>query len=97
MTGANNVIASSTIDVPPGTITSCAHLRPLADNGGSTKTHALADDSIAIDAGNNEAGLDFDQRGEARVIGAAADIGAFEWSEPAGWAFHSGFEPACDL
>ncbi|MEQ9481247.1 Ig-like domain-containing protein [Coleofasciculus sp. F4-SAH-05] len=55
-------------------------LDPLADNGGSTQTHALQAGSAAIDAGSNPNMLDFDQRGEGfdRVFGSAADIGAFE-------------------
>lgn len=55
-------------------------LEPLADNRGFTMTHVLAAGSPAIDAGNNEAGLDTDQRGKGfpRVSGAQADIGAYE-------------------
>ena len=43
-------------------------------------THALLEGSPAIDHGNNEAGLDYDQRGTGfpRVQGTQADIGAFE-------------------
>ena len=51
-------------------------LEDLADNGGLTETHALIPGSPAVDAGFSS--LDFDQRGEARVIGSQADIGAFE-------------------
>jgi hypothetical protein len=55
-------------------------LGPLANNGGPTLTHALLPGSPAIDSGSNSQGLSFDQRGFgfARVIGAAADIGAYE-------------------
>ncbi len=55
-------------------------LMPLADNGGVTPTHALGPASPAIDRGNNPLTLSFDQRGTAypRVVGAHADIGAFE-------------------
>jgi len=55
-------------------------LAALANNGGSTKTHALLPGSPAIDAGNNAAGLTFDQRGTGfvRVYNGKADIGAFE-------------------
>jgi len=97
VTGANNIVASSSIDVPADTITSCPRLRPLADNGGPTKTHALGDGSVAIDNGNNVAGLDEDQRGEAREIGLAADIGAYERNGPIEFGFGSGFDPVCDL
>lgn len=51
-------------------------LGPLADNGGSTQTHALLAGSPAIDAGNTN--LTTDQRGIARPQGAADDIGAYE-------------------
>ncbi|HKE46713.1 MAG TPA: choice-of-anchor Q domain-containing protein, partial [Rhodanobacteraceae bacterium] len=53
---------------------------PLADNGGRTRTHALASTSPAINAGNNANDFRFDQRylWNTRVVGPAADIGAFE-------------------
>ncbi len=55
-------------------------LAPLADNGGLTRTHALLAGSPAIDTGSNPLVLATDQRGTgfARVIGAAADMGAYE-------------------
>ncbi len=55
-------------------------LLPLADNGGPTRTFALGLGSAAVDAGSNPAGLATDQRGPGfpRVLGGAADIGAFE-------------------
>jgi cysteine-rich repeat protein len=60
-------------------------LGTLMDNGGPTLTHALADDSPAIDAGDpagctdeSDVPLATDQRGEARPAGDACDIGAFE-------------------
>ena len=62
-------------------------LGPLADNGGTTLTHALLSGSPAIDAGNPappDGGPgtcpSIDQRGEARPQGAACDMGAFEAS-----------------
>lgn len=58
-----------------------AIIEPLADNGGATQTHALPDDSIAINAGDQSfctsAGIVNDQRGEVRE--APCDIGAFEF------------------
>jgi hypothetical protein len=51
-------------------------LGPLANNGGSTWTHALLPGSPAINAGLT--GLTVDQRGIHRPIGAADDIGSFE-------------------
>lgn len=61
-------------------------LGPLADNDGSTMTHALLAGSPAIDAGDSAAlagavGVpSFDQRGVAfsRVVNGRIDIGAFE-------------------
>lgn len=59
-----------------------ALLLPLADNGGPTPTHALDEDSPAIDAGdpNFVAPPVFDQRGVGfnRVSGGRLDMGAFE-------------------
>lgn len=52
-------------------------LLPLADNGGSTQTHALATGSIAIGTGENTTCLSTDQRGFARD--SACDVGAFEF------------------
>lgn len=56
-------------------------LAPLAHNGAPTRTQALRAGSVAIDAGSNRQHLRFDQRGPGfpRVIGRAADIGAFEF------------------
>jgi predicted outer membrane repeat protein len=56
-------------------------LGPLADNGGPTETVALLAGSPCINAGSNPAGLNYDQRGPGfnRVIGQAADIGAYEY------------------
>ncbi|NTU86301.1 MAG: right-handed parallel beta-helix repeat-containing protein, partial [Chloroflexales bacterium] len=50
---------------------------PLADNGGPTFTHALAEASPAIDHGESGP-CPADQRGTARPQGPACDIGAFE-------------------
>ena len=49
----------------------------LADNGGPTQTRALQAGSPAIDAGNDAAAPDLDQRGFVRV--GVSDIGAFEF------------------
>ena len=55
-------------------------LGPLAYNGGPTLTRALLPGSPALDRGSNPEGLTEDQRGYGsdRVVGAAADIGAYE-------------------
>jgi hypothetical protein len=79
--GAHNLIGSAIyLTPPPDTISSDPLLAPLADNGGATLTHALQPGSPAIDKGNNDTGATNDQRGpsHARVVGPAADIGAFE-------------------
>ncbi|MEM9538860.1 MAG: CHAT domain-containing protein [Cyanobacteria bacterium P01_E01_bin.42] len=52
-------------------------LQPLANNGGTTQTHALSASSLAIDAGTNSVALPTDQRGQSRD--SAIDIGAFEF------------------
>ena len=70
--------ATNLFKVKPG-------LGPLADNGGSTATHALLPGSPAIDAAQ-VSDIEFDQRGPpySRVISgdkegeATPDIGAFE-------------------
>ncbi|MEP7043213.1 MAG: choice-of-anchor Q domain-containing protein [Dokdonella sp.] len=80
VSGTNNLVMSSS-NSPPGTLTADPDLQALADNGGPTKTRALLATSVAIDAGNNVSGVSTDERGAgfARVGGAQADIGAFEF------------------
>lgn len=62
-------------------------LRPLADNGGSTPTHAIEPDSPAVDAGDDAICPAIDQRGVARPVDgdddgqAVCDIGAYELME----------------
>ncbi|CAN5908548.1 hypothetical protein BH11VER1_BH11VER1_36940 [soil metagenome] len=76
-TGGSGFVGSDLQNVNP-------LLGPLANNGGTTFTHALLDGSPAINAGNNTlattAGLTTDQRGTGfpRVQGGTVDIGAFE-------------------
>lgn len=53
-------------------------LGPLADNGGSTLTHALLPGSLAINGADAAACPATDQRGMARPQHIACDIGAFE-------------------
>jgi hypothetical protein len=80
-TGATIIGANNLINEDP-------ELVPLADNGGSTKTHALSDDSPAIDAGDpsfdpidpdgdpmTDDAIPFDQRG-APFIRVFDDNGA---------------------
>ncbi|OKH30089.1 hypothetical protein NIES2119_31590 [[Phormidium ambiguum] IAM M-71] len=57
-------------------------LAPLANNGGTTLTHALFIDSPAINQGNNTvvpAGINTDQLNSQRIIGNNVDIGAVEF------------------
>jgi hypothetical protein len=67
-TNANNILGQDPV------------LGPLANNGGTTLTHALLAGSPAIDKGSNPNALAFDQRGTpfVRTAGAQTDIGAFE-------------------
>jgi hypothetical protein len=57
-------------------------LAPLQFNGGPTQTQDLLAGSPAIDAGNNNGCAATDQRGIARSLGAACDIGAYEVVPP---------------
>jgi hypothetical protein len=81
--GSGNLVddVASNVTLPADTLRGDPRLLPLAYNGGATRTHALRGDSPGIDAGNNGAALASDQRGSGypRVVGAAADIGAFEY------------------
>lgn len=97
--GADNLVVTSNMALPVGTLSVDPHLLPLADNGGRTQTHALAVDSPAIDHGNNigpgGGPLSFDQRGGQsyqRIVGAAADIGAFEFGAGPDGIFFNGFD-----
>lgn len=95
--GSNLVMAADPLlQLPADTLQDDPSLLPLADNGGLTLTHALDTASPALDAGNNVAALEFDQRGEGfpRVIGTTADIGAFEQQAPLDddTIFRDGFE-----
>jgi hypothetical protein len=94
--GANNLVmqADPAIVLPMDTLAGDPRLLPLDWNGGLTRTHGLAGSSPARDAGNNAGDLSFDQRGEGypRVIGPAADIGAFEAVPVVDAVFADGFE-----
>lgn len=72
LTGTNNLTATNPL------------LLPLADNGGPTLSHALAETSPGIDqipSGVNACGLGVmtDQRGWPRPYNNRCDMGAFEW------------------
>ena len=61
----------------PGDRNAAPKLGELANNGGSTDTHALLNGSLAIDAGGGPFPAT-DQRGVTRPQGVANDIGAYE-------------------
>lgn len=90
--GSANIIGpvAGNVDLPPDTLDCDPGLAALADNGGPTPTHAIADGSCAQDAGSNPFDLPTDQRGEPRSSGAGTDIGAFELQS--GDLFGDGFE-----
>lgn len=81
----NNVDSDGTCIDPnvPGDMTVAdAGLRPLADNGGLTQTHALTPDSPAVDNADcldvHDNPITRDQRGVERPQGSACDSGSFE-------------------
>jgi hypothetical protein len=79
--GRNNLIGVSlTMTLPDDTIQADPLLAPLADNGGTTLTHALMAGSPAINSGYLAVHIPWDQRGEGfpRIIDGAPDIGAVE-------------------
>ncbi len=94
--GSHNLIGdvAVTVPLPADTLRSAPKLFPLDNNGGTTKTHALAACSPAIDAGANPGSASTDQRRGTfvRQYGAAPDIGAFEFQPDADRIFRSGFE-----
>lgn len=94
--GSNNLVGSvgANVALPSDTLDCGPELLPLADNGGPTRTHALAGSSCAIDAGIQVHPLAFDQRGTPflRVAGAKADIGAVELQETEDRLFRDGFD-----
>lgn len=73
-------------------ITDDPKLRPLADNGGLTQTHALLSGSSAIDKGTSAGAPSTDQRGISRPQGSEYDIGAYEYVPPS-----SGGGGGCDI
>jgi len=75
-------------------ITADPQLAPLGFHGGPVRTHALSTGSPAINAGANSGNVATDQRGSGyqRVVGAAADIGAYERQADDDELFYSGFD-----
>ena len=80
--GGGGFTLSTTDIVPTGSLSSFLDTN-LANNGGSTDTHALVAGGVAVDAGDNSAAaaLTNDQRGTGfnRVVNGTVDIGAFEF------------------
>jgi CSLREA domain-containing protein len=74
-TNINNLIEDGTCSPD---FTGDPNLGPLNDNGGPTFTHALLENSPAIDAGESDLCPLTDQRGVKRPQGSGCDIGAFE-------------------
>ncbi|QTA85225.1 choice-of-anchor Q domain-containing protein [Desulfonema magnum] len=66
---SGDIVGSASSPADPG-------LGPLQDNGGSTATHALLEDSPAINTGSDTEAPDSDQRGLGRE---QTDIGAYEY------------------
>jgi hypothetical protein len=92
--GNSNLVTHTDVAMPADTRYGDPLLYPLSFNNGFTRTHALMDASPAIDAGNNSAGLVYDQRLMPRVVGANADVGAFERQGPhdSDFIFVDGFD-----
>lgn len=80
ISGGHNLIGVAIGQMPADTIFANPRLRPLANNGGPTRTHLPASDSPAINRGQNLLNQAYDQRGQgfARVKGGIPDIGAVE-------------------
>ena len=85
--GSGNLIRTEQAHVPNDSSNACPLLGPLRNNGGLTRTHALASNSPALDSGNALVAKDYDQRGSStvngafdylRISGKEADIGAYE-------------------
>ena len=94
--GSSGNLALSTNVATSGIIVSSSdpHIAPLANHGGPTRTHALLAGSPAIDLGNDGSSLTADQRGIgfSRVVGAKADIGAYERQTDDDEIFYAGQE-----
>lgn len=93
VTGSNNIVVAGNT-LPSGTSAEDPQLSPLAYHGGTVRTHALLGTSPAIDAGNNLLALATDARGAGfdRVVGAGADIGAYERQIDDDELFCNGFD-----
>lgn len=107
--GKTNAEAFSSTFMPGGTDLSATSdganptalgkiLRPLADNGGITQTHALPAGSPAIDLyASCCSGLGQDQRGHDRPFGEDCDAGAFEFDSTSAAPQNINMEPVYHL
>lgn len=75
LSGSHNLIIAANQTLPDS-LTQDPQLAPLADNGGHVLTHALPSTSPAINHGSAQG--PYDERGQPRISGSAADIGAYE-------------------
>jgi hypothetical protein len=92
LTGIADGSGGNRVGTPPAPLD--PPLGPLQNNGGPTLTRAPLPGSPLLDAGVTAlvpAGLSTDQRGLARVVGAAVDVGAVEAQAQAGVG---AFDPA---
>lgn len=92
--GSNNLVGT-TFDKPSGSnwiVAADPKLGPLANHGGTTRTHLPLANSPVINAGNNSSNATADQRGSGfpRIIGSAPDIGATEFDPDR--IFNNGFD-----
>lgn len=78
---------------------SLVSIGPLQDNGGPTPTHALLQNSEAIDGTTSQGCVDMngtplptDQREAPRIAGVRCDVGAFEYGSIVDVIFVDGFE-----
>jgi hypothetical protein len=97
ISGSHNLIRNqgTLLSLPSDTLTVDPMLRPLANYGGTTRTHALPVNSPAIDRGIKVSALYTDQRGDGflRTDGKDTDIGAFEYQIPRpNQIFRDGFD-----
>ncbi|MEO5329983.1 MAG: DUF4347 domain-containing protein, partial [Magnetococcus sp. THC-1_WYH] len=76
-TGTGDQVGTGASPLSPG-------VSALADNGGTTQTHALTSNSLAINTGNAAyaGGLTTDQAGQTRPVGII-DIGSYEYQTTA--------------
>ncbi|MBL1179034.1 DUF4347 domain-containing protein [Pantanalinema sp. GBBB05] len=81
LTATNSLIGNSSGATITGTgniLNQAALLGALANNGGSTQTHALLAGSPAINTGSNTGVSTTDQTGNARIVNNVVDMGAVE-------------------